>query len=73
MARFVWEPGEAELAAGLPLGRIGEPSDIARAVLWLASDQAEWITGAELLVDGGRGSGRRTPPGSPAGTPSTTG
>lgn len=53
MARFVWEPGEAELAAGLPLGRIGEPSDIARAVLWLASDQAEWITGAELLVDGG--------------------
>ncbi|WP_427925526.1 SDR family oxidoreductase [Streptomyces sp. cg40] len=53
MARFVWEPGEAEVAAGLPLGRIGEPADIARAVLWLASDQAEWITGAELLVDGG--------------------
>lgn len=53
MARFVWEPGEAEVAAGLPLGRIGEPDDIARAVLWLASDQAEWITGADLLVDGG--------------------
>jgi 3-oxoacyl-[acyl-carrier protein] reductase len=53
MARFVWEPGEAEVAAGLPLGRIGEPADIARAVLWLASDQAEWVTGAELLVDGG--------------------
>ncbi|MGW3108780.1 SDR family oxidoreductase [Streptomyces sp. NPDC001100] len=53
MARFVWEPGEAEVAAGLPLGRIGEPADIARAVLWLASDRAEWITGADLLVDGG--------------------
>ena len=53
MARFVWEPDEAEVAAGLPLGRIGEPADIARAVLWLASDQAEWITGADLLVDGG--------------------
>ncbi|MEV0479333.1 SDR family oxidoreductase [Streptomyces sp. NPDC050508] len=53
MARFVWEPGEAEVAAGLPLGRIGEPADIARAVLWLASDQAEWVTGADLLVDGG--------------------
>jgi NAD(P)-dependent dehydrogenase (short-subunit alcohol dehydrogenase family) len=53
MARFVWEPGEAELAAGLPLGRIGEPDDVARAVLWLASDAAEWITGADLLVDGG--------------------
>ena len=53
MARFVWEPGEAELAAGLPLGRIGEPADVARAVVWLASDAAEWITGADLLVDGG--------------------
>jgi NAD(P)-dependent dehydrogenase (short-subunit alcohol dehydrogenase family) len=53
MARFVWEPGEAEVAAGLPLGRIGEPEDIARAVLWLASDAAEWVTGADLLVDGG--------------------
>lgn len=53
MARFVWEQAENELAAGLPLGRIGEPEDIARAVVWLASDAAEWITGTDLLVDGG--------------------
>ncbi|MFJ3670118.1 SDR family oxidoreductase [Streptomyces sp. NPDC090106] len=53
LARFVWEPGEAEVAAGLPLGRIGEPEDVARAVVWLVSDAAEWITGADLLVDGG--------------------
>ncbi|MFE9493872.1 SDR family oxidoreductase [Streptomyces collinus] len=53
MARFVWEPGEAGLAAELPLGRLGEPEDVARAVLWLASDAAEWVTGADLLVDGG--------------------
>lgn len=53
MARFVWEPGEEQLAAGLPLGRIGEPEDVARAVLWLASDAAQWVTGADLLVDGG--------------------
>ncbi|MGW1212922.1 SDR family oxidoreductase [Streptomyces sp. NPDC002499] len=53
MARFVWEPGEAEVAAGLPLGRIGEPADVARAVVWLASDAAEWVTGADLVVDGG--------------------
>ncbi|MCQ9183022.1 SDR family oxidoreductase [Streptomyces sp. IBSBF 2953] len=53
MARFMWEPGEQETAAGLPLGRIGEPEDVAGAVLWLASDAAEWITGADLLVDGG--------------------
>ncbi|GAA3870801.1 SDR family oxidoreductase [Streptomyces lacrimifluminis] len=50
MARFVWEHGEV---TGLPLGRIGEPEDIAHAVLWLASDAAEWVTGTDLLVDGG--------------------
>lgn len=49
MARFVWEKGPVEL----PLGRIGEPEDIARAVVWLASDAAGWITGADLVVDGG--------------------
>jgi NAD(P)-dependent dehydrogenase (short-subunit alcohol dehydrogenase family) len=53
MARFVWEPGEGALAAGLPLERIGEPEDVARAVVWLCSDEAKWITGADLLVDGG--------------------
>ncbi|MFK0018768.1 SDR family oxidoreductase [Streptomyces sp. NPDC090798] len=53
MARFVWENAEDELGAGLPLGRIGRPEDIARAVVWLASDAAGWITGADLLVDGG--------------------
>ncbi|MFC9842240.1 SDR family oxidoreductase [Streptomyces sp. NPDC060223] len=53
MARFVWEGAEDELGAGLPLGRIGQPEDIARAVTWLASDAAGWITGTDLLVDGG--------------------
>ena len=36
-----------------PLGRIGEPGDIAQAVAFLASDAADWITGAVLPVDGG--------------------
>ncbi|ELP67253.1 SDR family oxidoreductase [Streptomyces turgidiscabies] len=53
MARFVWEHDENTIADGLPLGRIGEPEDIARAVLWLASDASEWVTGTDLLVDGG--------------------
>ncbi|MGP3922047.1 SDR family oxidoreductase [Streptomyces sp. 8N616] len=53
MARFVWERAEPEVADGLPLGRIGEPDDIARAVVWLVSDEADWVTGAELVVDGG--------------------
>ncbi|MBC9713781.1 SDR family oxidoreductase [Streptomyces sp. TRM66268-LWL] len=53
MARFVWEGAEQRIADGLPLGRIGEPEDIADAVLWLVSDGARWVTGADLLVDGG--------------------
>src|SRR5260221_3446901 len=36
-----------------PLGRIGEPDDVANAVLFLASDEASWITGSVLCVDGG--------------------
>jgi 3-oxoacyl-[acyl-carrier protein] reductase len=40
--------------ATIPLGRLSTPLDIARAALWLASDEAEFITGVELPVDGGR-------------------
>lgn len=36
-----------------PAGRLGRPEDIAAAVLWLASDEAEFVTGQNLLVDGG--------------------
>lgn len=41
------------LAKWYPLGRVGEPEDVARAALFLASDDARWITGAVLPVDGG--------------------
>ena len=36
-----------------PMGRIGEPSDVAHAVLYLASDAAGYATGTDLIVDGG--------------------
>lgn len=39
----------------VPLGRLCEPSDVANAVLFLASDDAKFITGTCLEVDGGRG------------------
>jgi NAD(P)-dependent dehydrogenase (short-subunit alcohol dehydrogenase family) len=42
-----------ELSALHPLGRMGEPEDIANACLFLASDEASWVTGAILPVDGG--------------------
>ncbi|QNP74162.1 SDR family oxidoreductase [Streptomyces roseirectus] len=50
MARFAWEGRTPD---GLPLERFGEPEDVARAVLWLVSGEADWVTGADLLVDGG--------------------
>ena len=43
----------ADTTAGIPLGRPGDPRDIAEAVAYLASDRAQWITGASLIVDGG--------------------
>ena len=47
------EVAEGKLARQIPLGHIGEPSDIANAVLYLASDESKFMTGAELKLDGG--------------------
>lgn len=47
------DPYLQECGTDRPLARIGEPEDIANAVLFLASDLASWITGAALVVDGG--------------------
>ena len=41
------------LTGAIPLGRMGQPSDVASAVVYLASDEAGWITGATLHVNGG--------------------
>ena len=53
VARYGKEQGYAKLARQVPLGKIGEPDDIAYAVLYLASDESKFVTGAELKVDGG--------------------
>src|SRR5262245_60196728 len=47
------EEGRALTAQFIPLGRVGEIDDVARAAVFLASDEAKWITGAVLRVDGG--------------------
>lgn len=44
---------EANIARSVPLGRLGEPQDIAAAMLFLASDAASYITGQTIIVDGG--------------------
>lgn len=48
------EEGRATVMKGIPLGRFALPEDIANAVCFLASDEASFITGIELPVDGGR-------------------
>jgi NAD(P)-dependent dehydrogenase (short-subunit alcohol dehydrogenase family) len=54
-ASLAEQGGEAELANRHPLGRIGQPEEVAHAVLWLASNDASFITGTDLAVDGGLG------------------
>ncbi|WP_334143077.1 SDR family oxidoreductase [Rhabdothermincola sp.] len=53
MARALWERNEDAIARHVPMRRLGEPDDIARAAVFLCSDAASWITGATLVVDGG--------------------
>jgi glucose 1-dehydrogenase len=51
----VWSvPEQADaLLKLIPYGRIGEPADVARAAVWLACDESDYVTGTTLLVDGG--------------------
>ena len=48
---------KAALASGVPLGRVGQPEEIARAILFVASDAASFLTGQIVTVDGGKTAG----------------
>jgi NAD(P)-dependent dehydrogenase (short-subunit alcohol dehydrogenase family) len=52
-ARALYEGREAEVAAGYPLARLGEPADVAGPVAFLLSEESAWITGQTLVIDGG--------------------
>lgn len=51
----VWSSpgGQRALLSLIPYGRIGEPEDVARAAVWLASDESDYVVGTTLFVDGG--------------------
>jgi glucose 1-dehydrogenase len=53
--RAAWDSKEAydRLLRLVPYGRIGEPEDVGRAAVWLASDEADYVVGTTLFVDGG--------------------
>jgi NAD(P)-dependent dehydrogenase (short-subunit alcohol dehydrogenase family) len=63
LSRNLWssEAGETASAALHPMGRIGEADDVAAAAAYLVSDDAGWVTGQVLGVDGGLGAGSPPP------------
>lgn len=58
-------PRIADIAAGIPLGHMGNPRDVATAALFLASDESRYMTGAHLVLDGGILAGSSAAPGKP--------
>ena len=53
LARALWEGNEELISKHLPLARLGEPDDIAKAAVFLAGSASSWMTGQSLVVDGG--------------------
>jgi NAD(P)-dependent dehydrogenase (short-subunit alcohol dehydrogenase family) len=54
------EQAQRAAAAAMPMRRVGRPAEVADAVMWLCSDQASFITGTTVVIDGGKLAG--TPP-----------
>ncbi|MER5941574.1 SDR family oxidoreductase [Streptomyces sp. NPDC001928] len=72
LSETLWHESEDQVATGVALRRIGEPADVAQAIVFLASDRAGWITGETLLIDGGQLLGSGVPGSAPSNTGNAT-
>ncbi|MEW9552076.1 SDR family oxidoreductase [Nonomuraea sp. NPDC050783] len=61
LAELLWKDHEPEVAGRIPLKRIGEPEDVAAAIVFLAAPSSSWITGETLVIDGGQRLGATIP------------
>ncbi|MBE7195288.1 SDR family oxidoreductase [Gordonia polyisoprenivorans] len=61
LAEALWKEHEAQVSEATALGRIGEPTDVASAIVFLASDAASWMTGEIMTIDGGQHLGDAAP------------
>jgi NAD(P)-dependent dehydrogenase (short-subunit alcohol dehydrogenase family) len=50
----ILSPGTERLVEGIPLGRLGEPEEVAKAIYYLCTDQSSYVTGAEIHINGGQ-------------------
>jgi NAD(P)-dependent dehydrogenase (short-subunit alcohol dehydrogenase family) len=48
------EPGTEKIAGTIPLRRLGQPAEVAKAIYYLCTDQSSYVTGAELMINGGQ-------------------
>ena len=50
----ILSPGTEKLVEGIPLGRLGEPAEVAKTIYYLCTDQSSYVTGAEIHINGGQ-------------------
>jgi NAD(P)-dependent dehydrogenase (short-subunit alcohol dehydrogenase family) len=50
----ILSPGTEKLVEAIPMRRLGEPSEVAKAIYYLCTDQSSYVTGAELHINGGQ-------------------
>ena len=50
----ILSPGTDKIVESIPLRRLGQPAEVAKAIYYLCTDQSSYVTGAELMINGGQ-------------------